>query len=518
MAVTPEHAEAFVSRDFRDSDRWKDADVREVREFIFSKLPIRPRFKYEPYAHQWVCLGLGWTYRRYYFALDMGTGKSKILIDLFRFRRRVGHAKRMLVVVPSVTNLGQWVEQLREHAEDLTVEVMAGTKAKKHEIWHGDAAVVIATYSGVQAMCLESKPGSRKRQASEKNIREMCQLFDFFGLDECSVISKVSGQNFKIWRRVANTDAYMYLLSGTLFGKDPLTLWPQFYLIDRGWLLGKTLGEFQQCMFRQQKSPWGFQWRLRAGNRKVLHRMLRHASVRYSESECLDLPAQVGGIDQPMVVPVHFTDAQWRMYDAVQLDAAAQWEETGQAQPEAYLYKRRIVAGYTTSEDGIPVPIPGANPKLDALTELLADIRRDLGSDEKVVIVHHYQATGRLIEDRLRSEGLRFESVRGDVGSDGVGAFQRDPKVQHLVASRSAAFGLNLQVARVMIFFENLDGIEPRKQMERRIYRMGQDRVCYYYDLVMTNSVDESILRGLKSKKSVWQCVVEGENAPRKAR
>lgn len=512
MAITPELIEDYLGRDFRDSDRWKNADTEQIKNFLFEKLPTRPRFVHQPYHHQWVCLGLGWLYRRFYFALDMGTGKSKIAIDLFRFWTRFKQARRMLVCVPNVTNIWQWREQLEEHAPELSFALLTGSKAKKEAAWEGDAQVVVATYAGVRAMLCGRVTGKKGQQPIDAKVKQVNKLFDFFILDEASILGKVTSLTFRLFRQIAKGPHRMYLMSGTQFSADPQALWSQFYLLDQGWLLGNTLKFFRAALFRENTTPWGTEWKLRAKNRPVLHRMLRHSSVRFSEDECLDLPDSVGGIDNPMLISVDFASAQWKAYDSVVEDAAITLKVEGETTPEAYLNKRLICSGYTRSETMGYLPIPGPNPKLDALIELLSEVEERHGKGGKVVVAHHYQFTGKLIAKRLQEKGIAHAELRGGQSADAaLTAFTKDPKCRVLVASRSAAFGLNLQCARIMVFFETPDSLEVRRQFERRIYRMGQTRTTYYYDLVMRNSVDDAIIRALRRNKNVWSSVVDGK-------
>lgn len=513
MAITPEVMDEFLDREFRDSNRWKGASTEQIKKYVFSKLPIRPRFVHEPYHHQWVCLGLGFIYNRFYFALDMGTGKSKIVLDLFRFRVRLKHATRMLVCVPNATNLGQWREQLQEHAPELSFETLTGSKDAKRRKWEGSAQVVVATYAGVRAMVCGKVVGKKGLHPLPVELRKAAQLFDFIVPDEASVLGKAHTLTFRVFRKLAKGASFFYPMSGTLFSGDPQALWAQFYLIDQGWLLGSTLSLFRGVLFRENTTPWGTEWTLRKKHRDTLNRMLRHSSVRFTEKECLDLPDRVGGIESPMIISVDFATAQWKVYDSIEEDARVTLEVDGEVTPEAYLHKRYACAGLRRDSLMGVLPIDGPNPKLDALVELIQDIEEQHGKDEKVVVVHHYQEVGQLIEKRLAEQGIGCAAVRGGKNTDDeLSTFKTKKACRVLVASKAAAYGLNLQHARFMLFYEPPDSLAVRKQIERRVYRIGQERVVYYYDFVIRNSVDEKILKSVQKDKRVWQAVVEGDN------
>ena len=44
-------------------------------------MPMKYKFKFEPYKHQREALKKGWNKSFFAFFMDMGTGKSKVLID-----------------------------------------------------------------------------------------------------------------------------------------------------------------------------------------------------------------------------------------------------------------------------------------------------------------------------------------------------------------------------------------------------------------------------------------------------
>lgn len=67
------------------------------------------------------------------------------------------------------------------------------------------------------------------------------------------------------------------------------------------------------------------------------------------------------------------------------------------------------------------------------------------------------------------------------------------------------AFGLNMQAYNVIVFWDQNFDYAPRIQSEHRIYRRGQERTCFFYDLISDMGVDRIISANIKKKQSMAQ-------------
>jgi SNF2 family DNA or RNA helicase len=151
-----------------------------------------------------------------------------------------------------------------------------------------------------------------------------------------------------------------------------------------------------------------------------------------------------------------------------------------------------------------------SNPKLDALMELL----KEIPETSKVIVFNEFITSGDIICEALKQKGIKHVRVYSKT-SDKVAAveqFQDDPDCKILVGSRSVCYGLNLQVANYIIVFESPDSTIKRTQLERRIRRSGQTKKTYIYDLVVKGSIDEKVLRSLRSGKSLIQELIGSED------
>jgi hypothetical protein len=65
---------------------------------------------------------------------------------------------------------------------------------------------------------------------------------------------------------------------------------------------------------------------------------------------------------------------------------------------------------------------------------------------------------------------------------------------------RTGGYGLTLTLAKTVIYYSNNYDLEIRLQSEDRAHRIGQKNNVTYVDIVTENTVEEKILKALRSK------------------
>ena len=83
------------------------------------------KFKTKPYAHQLTALEKSWSKETYAYFMEMGTGKTKVLIDNAAMLYDKGKINGLLIVAPKGV-VGTWYNQelpihLPDHIENVTV-------------------------------------------------------------------------------------------------------------------------------------------------------------------------------------------------------------------------------------------------------------------------------------------------------------------------------------------------------------------------------------------------------------
>lgn len=190
-----------------------------------------------------------------------------------------------------------------------------------------------------------------------------------------------------------------------------------------------------------------------------------------------------------------------------------------------------ITSGFVPTKDE-PEPvavIPGPNPRLDALREVLA------GIDHPVIVWARYRREIDLICDALKADGIPFGRYDGQVGEaeraevkarfqgframyDSDGALVgREPvpdseRLKVFVGNPAAgSTGLTLTVARTVVYYSNSFKLIDRLQSEDRAHRIGQKFPVDYIDLEAEGTVDRLIVENLRAKFNI-AAAITGDN------
>ena len=95
------------------------------------------KFKTKPYAHQMTALEKSWNRETYAYFMEMGTGKTKVLIDNAAMLYDKGKIMVLLIIAPKGV-VGTWYNQelpthLPDHIENVTILWQANITKKQRE-------------------------------------------------------------------------------------------------------------------------------------------------------------------------------------------------------------------------------------------------------------------------------------------------------------------------------------------------------------------------------------------------
>lgn len=501
MVVKQSSIDWFVSgRDLPDFTAFKKVKPELLDSKLAAMTPA-PRFVTPPFHHQKIGYWIGMTNENFLYFFDMGTGKTKTILDVIENRGR----PRTLVLVPNTANVYGWMEEVERHQPGIRAVPLLGTSLQKWKASKQSGDVYITTYVGLVAMVKHRQDG--KSIIDPKKVDELPD-FDCLVLDESTCVKNPQSLSYKACNLLSLKAKLRYALTGTPFGRDPHDLWGQFYLIDRGETLGYTLSFYRSCFFSTKLNRWGGRdYTFKRQMDSSLHRLLRSRSLFVSESECQDLPPtswQTLRFDLPKSTKSYYNQIIQRVIRA---------EGSLPDMEGCFVKSRQITSGfiYLEDDDGNrqEVVFP-ENPKLDILVDLISCVPRNA----KVLVFHEFLKTCDTISDKLNKEGIGWGAVNSKVSDPAsvISRFKSDDRVRVLLLNnQSGAFGLNLQVANYCVFYESPVSPIIRSQCEKRLHRTGQTRRVHYYDIVGRGSVDERVLEYIKEGKDLFASIVKGK-------
>jgi SNF2 family DNA or RNA helicase len=457
------------------------------------------------WAHQRACLVIMELQQRFMFHIDMGGGKTFLMLSAMRRRKARGELTHAIVMVPFITATQTWVAEAEKHTPELSCVALTGSIAENRaRLASPDADIYVICYQSAVAMMTgraETKEGKTK-WVMDPSLFDLFAPFDTLILDEIQKCSSLQSLTYKLCLALARHCIYVYGLTGTPFGKDPQSLWPQFNLIDGGETLGRTMGLYRAVFFNEKRNYWGgYEYKFKHKMLPKLTEVIKHKSIRYSIEELIDLP-------EKLYIPVYLDlpdSIEGYVLKAMEGLTAAQKANDTKVIEQNYLKLRQLSSGFLTlkGEDGTKAEISfDEMPKLDQLGSILAGMQ----PKSKLVVFHHFVFTNSLISDYLTSNGIKHARIYGK-SRDPVGElrrFQTDPDCQVLVInSRSGSSSLNLQMANYMVFFEQPDSPIDRQQAEARVWRSGQTEKVFIYDLFMRKTYDKRIYESNAAGRSL---------------
>lgn len=459
-----------------------------------SSLEPSPQFgSIQLWPHQKVALLLALELKRFMFFLEMGSGKTLISLMLLHYRKQRGERPRAIVFVPYLTSVETWVEEVARHAPNLKCKPLLGSTAENLSALSEEGDLFVICYQSAVAMVSDEvydpKIGRKKWVINADQIRHYFASFDTLILDEVHKCKTASSLVFKMCRAISAQCEYVLGLTGTPFGRDLADLWPQFFLIDFGETLGKTLSFYRGVFFRQKINRWGgYEFTFKKKLFPALQRTIKNSSISYSISELRDMPEKEY---IPKFLPLPADGKLYADRAIKELNEAVKGDDYKQVE-STYLQLRQLASGFMTlrglDDDKIHVKFD-QNPKLEALVELLDG----MPASSKAVIFHHFVYTGKLISEKLSELKIKHAHIWGGQ-KDPIGELRRFKQENDcpilLINIKSGSSSLNLQNANYLIFFEQPDSPIDRKQAEARVWRPGQTQRVFIYDLLTRNTAD----------------------------
>lgn len=474
-------------------------------------------FVTKPRLLQLACFNIGIERKQFLFLLDMGAGKTKLTLDLFRYHKRFSGLRSALIIAPRDISLQTWIDEIKLHAPDLTYSVLLGSAKRRIAALKNEADLYLINYPGLQTFVtsLRPKPRSKKmhRQIDSKRLLKFAQRFDGLALDESHKIGHHRSVVSRIVRSMSKHIDIRYGLTGTPFGRDPTNLFPQFMAIDHGETLGTSLEAFHVAFFTPHENYWGgLQWEFKARRSLRLHKMMQHRSIRYSDDEFSDVPPST---KQVLHVPLP-REAQDQCAALARAVRAAKGNV--KEYKNAFIRMRMAASGFLAVKTDLGERLQirfKTNPKMEAMRELAESIP----DERKLIIFHEFILSGDMLCEMLTELKLRYARLGGkrhgiDQRSE-LKKFLHDPKVRFMVGQNEVVHAsLNPQhVCSYGVFYETPTSPIVRQQAEKRLIRQGQKHHVHFYDLCARPSIEEKLLEYLQEGKDLFDGIVQGRRS-----
>ncbi len=468
-------------------------------------------FKTVPYAHQITALEKSWDKENYAYFMEMGTGKSKVLIDNMSMLYDHGHINGVLILAPKGV-YRNWQRQeipthLPNHIEDFTVAWTPTPNKLEKEMLESiikDPKDLTLDIFLMNIEALHTPKGSRFAERFLNGHRAMIVI------DESTTIKNPKAIRTKNALKLSTLAKYRRILTGSPVTRDPIDLFSQCEFLDPAILGHASYYSFKNRYTVQVKTNVGthvFNKVVGYKNLGELSGLLNAHSYRVLKEDCLDLPEKIYTKRQ-----VDLTPEQKKAYKEMKEYALTLFEDgsvlTASTVMTQLLRLHQISCGHLIMEDGETKIF-----KNNRITELM-DILEEV--DGKAIIWANYRQDIRTIYNNIAKKygpdtvATYYGDTPDGERQDIVQRFQdsKSPLRYFVGNQQTAGYGLTLTAASTVVYYSNNYDLEKRIQSEDRAHRIGQKSNVTYIDLIAEKTVDERIVKALRNKINIASTVL----------
>ena len=470
------------------------------------------KFKTKPYEHQLEALKRSWNKKEYAYFMEMGTGKSKVLIDNISMLYDKGGINAAIIVAPKGVYRNWSEKEIPAHMPDhiekhIGVWTPAPNTKQKREL-----IKLFEVNHDLKLLIINVEAFSTKKGVAfvEKFILAHNVLI---AVDESTTIKNPKAQRTKNLLKLAVNSKYRRILTGFPVTQSPLDLYSQSTFLSPQLLGYTSFYSFQNRYAKLINRKMGartFRQVVGYQNLEELTGNVNEFSYRVLKKECLDLPDKVYQRRE-----VELTTEQKKVYKELKDYAIAELDSHELVSVTSVLTQilrlHQVVCGFVRNDNGDEVEVK--SNRLDELINILEEVQG------KTIIWANYQYDIKRILKTLHnitgvnSVATYYGETPDEERQEIIRRFQ-DPnsELKYLISNtQTGGYGITLTEASNVIYYSNNYDLEKRLQSEDRAHRIGQTNKVTYIDLVAKGTVDEKIVKALRNKLSLAQEVLGDE-------
>lgn len=462
-------------------------------------------FKTEPWEHQLTALDFLMVRHSGALYTDMGTGKTKVGIDLI-----VNREFQTTLIVGTKKSCDVWEDEFRTHCGDSKLYVVRlDVHSTKDKVTVLEESITKVSREGLKSVFIINYDSIWRKPFSEKLLKVP---IDCVICDESHRIKSPSSKCSMYLARLGKKVENRYIFTGTPSTESPVDVYAQYRFLDPS-IFGTRFNVFRDHYENIDVTRTSFAG-YRVLDKKQPYKNLEELrekvySCAYYVESPLTLPDTVD-----VTVPFTPNSAVIKAYKDIDKEGVYE-DEDGVIEINNALVKslreQELLSGYLPLEQGFTEHVKKRidTCRRDTLKAMLEEI--PLG--EKVVIFakfrHDFDEIQSVCKDLKRSYG-EISGVRNDYDK------WKDGKINTVaVHYRSGAESISLVQARYCIYYSLSHSYGMYAQSRKRVHRPGQDRPVTYYHIVARiprmTTVDEKIMLALAGKQDLADYLLKEE-------
>jgi SWI/SNF-related matrix-associated actin-dependent regulator 1 of chromatin subfamily A len=437
------------------------------------ELPAFNQYKRQPLPHQLPAIKALLENDKFILADDMGLGKSTSSI----MAALTGGYKRILVVCTATLKLN-WKKEIEmfESSKDISIIEGSDFTCKK---W------TIINYDILKNFHFLPEKGQKQEDVPESVID--FYKFDLVIADEAHYLKNATSNRTKLFNDFAMKIPTRWLLTGTPITNKPIDLFNLLYLCDSpltdNWVhFVRRYCEGKQ--FNRKGTTQKYWVTGGASNLTELNEYISDTFLRRLKKDAVDLPEKtIKEVYLPLTMSKRYTDY---------LEDYKKWmdeQEENDIKPKPSEHLTQLVkVRQLLSEDK-------AKHSIELAEEFIE-------TGNKVIIFSCFTNTLSEIYEHFGKSAVMIDGSVSSKNRDvAVERFQKDPKIKVFCGNIVAAgAGITLTEGTIVIF-NDLDWVPANHaQATDRVHRIGQTKDVYIIYLLVDDTIDNVMHKGLQDK------------------
>ena len=466
-------------------------------------------FKTKPYKHQLTALEKSWDKTEYGYFMEMGTGKSKVLVDNMAMLYDKGKINGALIVAPKGVYNNWFTQEIPNHLVDHIQPTMVlwtpSNSIKKKE----EYKTLFKTNFDLHILIMNVEAFSTKK-GLEFAYKFMSCHDTMFAIDESTTIKNPSAKRTKSILSLSKLAKYKRILTGSPVTKSPLDLYTQCNFLNEFLLGFSSFYTFRNRYANMiERNFGGRRVQLIGSYRRLdeLSEKLKFFTYRVLKEDCLDLPPKVYTKRE-----IELTEEQTKAYTTMKSAALALLKGKMATAPHVLTQMMRlhqITCGHLKNDDGTITELK--NNRLKELLSLLEEV------EGKVIIWANYIHDIEHIVKEIKKEHGEdsivqyYGAVSQEDRADAIKKFQdvKSPARFFIGNPQTGGYGITLTAANTVVYYSNGYDLEKRLQSEDRAHRIGQEKSVTYIDFIAPKTIDEKIVKALRGKMNIANKIMD---------
>jgi SNF2 family DNA or RNA helicase len=312
------------------------------------------------YKYQWE--GFWFVVQRAFCGLflDMGLGKTVIMLSVIKHLKHIGALKKpVLIVAPVRVIHNVWAQEAAKwrHTRSLRFSLVHGNQKERMAALNEIADVYLINPEGLKWL-LELLDN---RKAKEN------WPFSWLVIDESSKFKAAGTKRFRKLRHMVRLFNRRTILTGTPTPNSLLDLWAQVFIVDEGERLGPSYERYKDRYFYQADYQ-GYDIQPRNGCDDEIMEAIGDCMLRMEAEGVPPVIYNDVAIDLPPAARRHYEELEEEMF--LELEAGSV-EALNAASLSGRCHQLANGAIYVTDEEGAKVWTPVHDAKIEALQDII---------------------------------------------------------------------------------------------------------------------------------------------------